>query len=46
METVVTRSNYPISSCVGVVSVWSAGESEGDGPPHFTKGMVHEFTVT
>ena len=24
----------------------SVGENEGDGPPHFTQGMVHEFTVT
>ena len=24
----------------------SVGETEGDGPPHFTQGMVHEFTVT
>ena len=22
------------------------GDAEGDGPPHFTQGMVHEFTVT
>jgi len=24
----------------------SVGETEGDGPPHFIQGMVHEFTVT
>ncbi len=23
----------------------SVGAAEGDGPPHFTQGMVHEFTV-
>ena len=28
------------------VSTGSVGETEGDGPPHFTQGMVHEFTVT
>ena len=28
------------------VPVGSVGETEGDGPPHFTQGMVHEFTVT
>ncbi len=28
------------------VSVGSVGETEGDGPPHFTEGMVQEFTVT
>lgn len=24
----------------------SVGDTEGDGPPHFTQGMVQEFTVT
>ncbi|HUS43212.1 MAG TPA: hypothetical protein VMY16_11145 [Ilumatobacteraceae bacterium] len=24
----------------------SVGETEGDGPPHFTQGMIREFTVT
>ncbi|TFH13870.1 MAG: hypothetical protein E4H05_10285 [Acidimicrobiales bacterium] len=28
------------------VSVGSVGDTEGQGPPHFTQGMVHEFTVT
>ena len=28
------------------VAVGSVGESEGDGPPHFTEGMIQEFTVT
>lgn len=28
------------------VSLGSVGDSEGDGPPHFTQGMVREFTVT
>jgi hypothetical protein len=28
------------------VSTGSVGETDGDGPPHFTQGMVHEFTVT
>jgi hypothetical protein len=28
------------------ISVGSVGESEGDGPPHFTEGMTKEFTVT
>lgn len=27
------------------VSVGSVGETEGDGPPHFTEGMIHEFKV-
>jgi hypothetical protein len=35
--------NYAI---VCFVSTGSVGETEGDGPPHFTQGMVHEFTVT
>jgi uncharacterized cupredoxin-like copper-binding protein len=26
--------------------VGSVGETEGDGPPHFTEGMVQEFTVS
>ena len=33
-------------AAVCFVSVGSVGETEGDGPPHFTQGMVHEFTVT
>lgn len=28
------------------ISLGSVGDSEGDGPPHFTQGMVREFTVT
>ena len=28
------------------VPVGSVGETEGDGPPHLTEGMVQEFTVT
>ena len=28
------------------ISVGSVGETEGDGPPHFTEGMIHEFTVS
>jgi uncharacterized cupredoxin-like copper-binding protein len=28
------------------IPVGSVGETEGDGPPHFTEGMVQEFTVT
>ena len=28
------------------ISLGSVDDSEGDGPPHFTQGMVHEFTVT
>ncbi len=28
------------------VSQGSVGEAEGDGPPHFTLGMIHEFTVS
>jgi uncharacterized cupredoxin-like copper-binding protein len=28
------------------IPVGSVGETEGDGPPHFTEGMIHEFTVT
>ncbi len=35
--------NYAV---VCFVSTGSVGETEGDGPPHFTQGMVHEFTVT
>ena len=35
--------NYTV---VCFVSVGSVGETEGDGPPHFTEGMVQEFTVT
>ena len=35
--------NYAI---VCFVPVGSVGDTEGDGPPHFTQGMVHEFTVT
>lgn len=27
------------------IPVGSVGETEGDGPPHFTQGMVQEFTV-
>ena len=28
------------------IPVGSVGESEGDGPPHFSEGMVQEFTVS
>lgn len=28
------------------IPVGSVGEAEGDGPPHFTEGMIHQFTVT
>jgi uncharacterized cupredoxin-like copper-binding protein len=28
------------------IPVGSVGETEGDGPPHLTQGMVHEFTVS
>ena len=28
------------------VPVGSVGDTEGQGPPHFTQGMIHEFTVT
>jgi uncharacterized cupredoxin-like copper-binding protein len=28
------------------IPVGSVGETEGDGPPHVTEGMVHEFTVS
>ena len=28
------------------IPVGSVGETEGDGPPHFMEGMVHEFTVS
>ena len=28
------------------IPVGSAGEAEGEGPPHFTQGMIHEFTVS
>ena len=28
------------------IPVGSVGEAEGEGPPHFTQGMLHEFTVT
>ena len=28
------------------IPVGSVGEAEGDGPPHFTEGMVQEFEVT
>ena len=35
--------SYAVVCFVGTGSV---GETEGDGPPHFTQGMVHEFTVT
>ena len=35
--------NYAV---VCFVSTGSVGETEGDGPPHFTQGMIHEFTVT
>ncbi len=28
------------------IPVGSVGETEGDGPPHFSEGMVQEFTVT
>jgi hypothetical protein len=35
--------NYAV---VCFVPVGSVAETEGDGPPHFTEGMIHEFTVT
>ena len=35
--------NYAV---VCFIPVGSVGETEGDGPPHFTEGMVQEFTVT
>ena len=38
-----TPGNYAV---VCFISTGSVGETEGDGPPHFTQGMVHEFTVT
>ena len=38
-----TPGSYAV---VCFVSVGSVGETEGDGPPHFTEGMIHEFTVT
>ena len=38
-----TPGSYAV---VCFVSTGSVGETEGDGPPHFTQGMVHEFTVT
>jgi hypothetical protein len=28
------------------IPVGTVGETEGDGPPHFTEGMIQEFTVT
>jgi hypothetical protein len=28
------------------VPVGSVGEAEGEGAPHFTQGMIHEFTVS
>jgi len=28
------------------IPVGSVGDAEGDGPPHFVEGMIHEFTVT
>lgn len=33
-------------AAVCFVPVGSVGETEGTGAPHFTQGMVHEFTVT
>ena len=38
-----TPGNYAV---VCFIPVGSVGETEGDGPPHFTEGMVQEFTVT
>ena len=28
------------------IPVGSVGETQGDGPPHLSQGMVHQFTVT
>jgi hypothetical protein len=38
-----SAGNYAV---VCFIPVGSVGETEGDGPPHFTEGMVHEFRVT
>lgn len=38
-----TPGNYAV---ICFIPVGSVGETEGDGPPHFTEGMVQEFTVT
>jgi hypothetical protein len=38
-----TPGNYAV---VCFIPVGSVGEAEGEGPPHFTEGMVREFTVT
>ena len=27
------------------IPIGSVGAAEGDGPPHFVEGMVHEFMV-
>ncbi len=39
----VSPGNYAV---VCFIPVGSVGETEGDGPPHLTEGMVQEFTVT
>jgi hypothetical protein len=38
-----TPGNYAV---VCFIPVGSVGETEGEGPPHLTEGMVQEFTVT
>ena len=32
-------------AAVCFIPVGTHGDTEGDGPPHFTEGMVSEFTV-
>jgi hypothetical protein len=38
-----SAGNYAV---VCFIPVGSVGETEGDGPPHLTEGMLQEFTVT
>ena len=38
-----TPGNYAV---VCFIPVGAVGETEGDGPPHLTEGMIHEFTVS
>ncbi len=38
-----SAGNYAV---VCFIPVGSVGEAEGDGPPHFSEGMVQEFEVT
>lgn len=40
----LTESGDYIAVCF--LPVGSVGETQGDGPPHFTEGMVQEFTVS